>query len=335
MMKRFIAAAAAIITALCMICSPVYAAKDYNSSVDKTGRRAVTPVHKFPYTSSNYRDALYTNDYYFGETYYFRDEAEIFKDNDEETKEIVKMIGDTARETGINVSIFLGGLYRTDSETKSFTQKGSEMLYGTDPDTNCLFLYLDFEGHSPSFDYIDAYHDARLYYTNSGFEDRIEDMIQGMYKYLPKSGQKIYRDSVKSAIESFLRDVKVYKEKGPAWEWSYYNEEAACYRYAFFGRIISLPFPPYKFFYVAIVVGVALGLIIGGLRKSSIRRQYKFREAQKASAYTSRNNISFNDSQDRFLTEHTSRVRLQSSSGGGGGGSFGGGGSHGGGGGHR
>ncbi len=304
-----------------------------NTQAQNSDSRIAYPVHDFGYEATNLDAALTSDDYYRSETAYFKDEALVFGAGADNEK-FHKAVQQAADETGINIAVFIGGLYRSDGMTEDFAEKSSEKLFGTDWDTNSVFLYLDFEGHSPSYDYIDAYHDAQLYYPNSGFDDRIQEMIDDMYEYLPSSGSTIYKKDVEDAINVFISDIKYYKNKGLAWESSYHNDEKDCYRFVFFGNIIESQIPPYKYFVIFLLIGVVIGILIAVFSSQKIRKEYRFRESPKASAYTSQNRIRFNEATDVFLREHTTSHRIESSSGGGGGGG-GGGGSHGGGGGHR
>lgn len=285
----------------------------------------------FMYYANDYSSALYADDYKKTENAYFRDESEML--NSTEIGSAFEEIQNAADKTGIKVAVFIGGQYRNDSLTEAFTQECTKLLFGENAETNSVFLYMDFEGHSPSYDYICTYHDAKLYYPNSGFDDRVEEMVQNMYKYLPKSGKTIYSSAVTGAIECFCNDVVYYYDQGSAWESTYYNQEDSEYRYVFFGNVIKGPLPPYRYWWFFVILGVLIGLVVAASSVSSIRKKYKFRETPNASAYTSRNRIRFNSVNDQFMREHTSSYRIQSSSssgggGGGGGGSFGGGGGH-------
>lgn len=323
-MKIMSRAAAFILAAAVMLCIAVFPACAQNND-------SVVPRNTFTYYANDYQSSLYSPKYTKTENAYLGDEAELFGEYDFNT--IFSDIQDAADKTGINVAVFIGGNYRSDGLTRTFAETCVEMLFGTKAETNSLFLYLDFEGHSSSYDYIDAYHDARLYYPNSGFNDRIEEMIDDMYKFLPKSGSTVYTSDVTKAIQAFCSDVRHYYEKGMVWEASYYNEEIGEYRYVFFGNVLSGPLPPYKHFFIFLVIGIIIGILVSISNANSIKKKYKFRETPNASVYTSRNRIKFNNVSDRFINEHTTSYRIQSSSGGGGG--HGGGGSHGGGGGHR
>lgn len=311
---------------------------EYNSQPEVTEKEegVAYPVHDFSYDALDMKASLLSGDYYNNENAYFKDEARVF-DDDTYYKDFQRMIQKAADELEINIGVFLGGLYRSDETTEQFTENAIKTLFNMDWDQNSVFLYLDFEGRSLSYDYICTCHDAKLYYPNSGLNDRIEDIIQHMYKYLPSSGHTIYKKDVRTAIEVFISDLKKNKQKGPVWDSYYHNDEKDCYRYVLFGSIIDQSFRPFKYWYVFLLIGIALGLLVGAISSSSIRKKYKFREIQKASAYTSKNLIRFNEVRDQFLREHTTSVYIppSSSSGGGGGSHGGGGGSFGGGGGHR
>lgn len=294
------------------------------------------PEHDFSYSNLDMQSALLTGKYYRTRNAYYKDEANVFND-DAYFDQFSKLIQDTADATGMHIGVFLGGLYRSDSTTEKFTVESIKTLFSMEWDSDSVFLYLDFEGKNPSYDYICTCHDAKLYYTDSGLDDRIEKIIQDMYRYLPSSGSTIRKKSVESAINVFASDLKKYKNRGPVWDSSYFNEEKGNYRYVLFGQIIDQPFRPFRYWYAFLGAGIVLGLIIGIFSNQKIRRKYKFRELQKASVYTSNNMIRFNEVRDNFLHEHTTKVYIppSDSGSGGGGGGGGGGGSFGGGGGHR
>lgn len=326
MIKRFSALLTAVLIAFSVVSVSASAA---------SGSSVANPVHDFSYDGNDIKQSLLSGKYYKTNNAYYKDEAQIF-DSDSDYGKLCENIQATADEIGMNVAVFIGGNYRSDPETEEFTRNGIIELFTLEYDQNSVFLYLDFEGQSSSYDYICTCHDAKLYYPSSGFDDRVEEMIQDMYKYLPSSGSKIYKSKVKTAIETFTYDLGKYKRYGPAWECSYHNDEKGCYRYVFFGEIVDMPIPPPKYWPVFLGAGLLLGIVIGIYSNKKIRKQYKFRELQKASAYTSRNRIRFNEVTDQFLHEHTTRRYIPpSDSGSGGGGGGGGGGSFGGGGGHR
>lgn len=308
-------------------------AEDYAEIVEYND--VADPVHDFNYYAYDIAGAIDSGRYYRSDNAYFKDEADVFA-SDLVCEEIFGEIQKTADEIDMNVAIFIGGLYRDDPTTKNFASQSSEYVFGKEDGINSVFLYLDFEGQSPSYDYIDTFHDAQLYYTNSTLFDRIQDMIDDMYEYLPESGETVYKDDVQDAIWVFLDDLVSFKKEGLVHNAYYHNDETGMYRYVFFGNIIDSPIRPYRYLILFLIIGAILGLIVGSVRGVSIRKKYKFRQGQNVSAYTSNNRINFVDVQDIFIGEHTTKHHIESSSGGsGGGGGGGGGGSHGGGGGHR
>lgn len=283
----------------------------------------------FPYLSSDFEEALTTDKFYRSKNAYFKDEAGIF--GDEQTcSDIYDDIQETADNIDMNIAVFIGGLFRSDETTEKFSSNGSEFIFGKGEDVNSVFLYLDFEGQSMSYDYIDTFHDAKFYVTESDVDDIFEDMDD----YLPKSGETVYESDVSKALDVFLADLQQEKSNGADHNAFYYNEEAGKYHFSFFGNIFESSLRPYRNIVFFLVLSIVIAVIAAAMYGKSIRKKYKFRDLQKASAYTSDNRIVFNDSQDIFLGSHVSRVKLQSSSGGGGHGG-GGGGSHGGGGHHR
>ena len=302
--------------------------------VNAASGSAVTPRNDFRYYGTDLDSSLYSGKKYQTENAYFRDEAELFGSAD--YTDVCETIQNAADKIGMNVGFFIGGNYRSDNQTMEFCRDSIISLFGNDADTSSVFVYLDFEGESPSFDFICCQHDATLYYPPDGLDERQVDMRDNMYKYLPSSGSTIYTSAVINAIEAFCSDLEYYYDEGMVWETSYYNEEKGAFRYVFFGIVLEGPLPPYKYLFVFLAIGIIIGLIVAASSVSSIKKKYKFRETQNASAYTSRNRIKFNNVSDRFLREHTTRVKIESSSShGGGGGGFGGGGSFSGTGGHR
>ena len=304
-----------------------------------SGDVATPKNNGFGYSASDVNAALFAEPYYYKENSYFSDEARVYGEGALCT-DIRHQIQTTADTIGMNVAVFLGGAYRDDNDTKKFTKDSLIKLFGNEQDTNSVFLYLDFEGHKPSFDYICTQHDAKLYYSNgtAGLSNRVSTMVEDMYEHLPSSGSTIYRSSVTKAINVFLEDlVKYHQSYAP--EVCYFNEEKGVYRYNFLGTIIEQTFRPYKYAVIFLGLGLFLGIIIAICISSSIKRKYKFRETISASSYTSRNRKQFLRHEDIFVREHTTSHRIEhdsgGSGGGGGGGGYSGGGSFGGGGGHR
>ncbi len=283
-------------------------------------------INKLSYPQS----AIGTGDEFRSENAYFKDEAELFTDTLSDS--IFDNIQETANKIDMNIAVYIGGVHRSDSATESFTANSSEALFGNGEYVNSIFLYLDFEGDSVSYDYIDTFHDARLYITESDTEDILDDM----YDYLPASGETVEINNVVRAIEVFLNDIEKEKSYGANHNACYYNREINKYRYSFFGNIIESKIKPYRgvvlFFVIALISAIVTALVFG----NNIKKKYKFRESQNASTYTSNNRITFRVVQDNLLGSHVSKHKIQSDGGGSHGGhGGGGGGSHGGGGRHR
>lgn len=301
----------------------------------------VIPNYQADYSGENVQASLFGGQFYQSENVYLCDEAAIF--TDEDLEEIQKLLTRTARSTNMNIALFIGGVYRDDDLTERFTISALKAIFGNEPYTNSIMLYLDFEGHSPSYDLIRTQHDANLYITGEEGEGRIGHILENMYQYLPKSGETVYRSKVKSAIEAFCSDVDTYiNESGMIDKEYYYNEELGVYRFNFYGTIVETTIRPYKYPLFFLVIGVMISYLTGFVSISVIQNKYKFRVAQDISAYTSENDIHKNIEQDIFISEHTTRTKIETSGGGGssggrgrGGGGGGGGGSFGGGGGHR
>ncbi len=321
--------------------SQVSSSADTKKSSSSGNSDIVKPRHIFSYSVNQWDDALLGEEYYYKtDNAYLRDEAEIFfGNNDALLKKLEKDVQQTADEIGMNVAIFLGGLRgRNDSLTEKFAAYGSERLFGTKWDDNSIFLYLDFEESASAYDYIDTYHDAKLYYTDdkSGVVSRVEDLLDALYDYLPSSGKSIHYNKIYQAIEAYLKQLKKIHEKGPQFDSCYYNQEKGCYRWMCYGRVIDCSFSPYRGMWLFFLIAVGIGLTVGFAGAASIRKKYKFRESASAAVYTSKNRCRITNQQDIFLREHTTKTKIESSSGGHGGGhSHHGGGSHGGGGRHR
>ncbi len=306
--------------------------------LDSLPKKPDTSKNKeYDYSATDVNTSLFNGSYYYKENAYFLDEAGVYG-SASDIENLKKSVQSTADKIGMNVGVFIGGRYRTDNQTRTFTKNAIIKLFGNDKDTNSVFLYLDFEGHKPSYDYICTQHDAKLYYTDgtAGLSDRISEIIEDMYEVLPASGEPVRSTSVTQGIDKFLKNLEEFKQKGYPLDICYFNEEKGVYRYNLLGTIIEQKFRPYKYWIVFLALGIFIGILIAIGSEKSIKKKYKFRETISASAYASKNRKKFTRQEDNFLTQHTTSYKIESSSsGGGGGGGFSGGGSFGGGGGHR
>ena len=154
MMKKIFAFLTAALIAFSALSVPALAAE--NDAVAE-------PVHEFSYNSSDMQQSLYSGKYYKTKNAYYKDEAQLFV-SESYYGRLCENIQATADEIGMNVAVFIGGNYRSDPATESFTRNGIIELFTLEYDQDSVFLYLDFEGRSSSYDYICTCHDAKLYY---------------------------------------------------------------------------------------------------------------------------------------------------------------------------
>ncbi len=162
---------------------------------------AASPV--IPKTNFNYRgtdiaasiESIYRTDHA-----YFKDEADLLTSSSE--KSIWEKLQATSDYLNVNIAVFIGGNYRTEDETVNFTINGTSSIFGSYSDT--LFLYLDFEGYSPAYDYIRAFNRAEDIYPDT----KRNKILNVMYQSLPKSNEPIYEDAVRQAITNGLDEIK-------------------------------------------------------------------------------------------------------------------------------
>ena len=130
----------------------------------------------------------------------FKDEAELLTPTSE--KELWEKLEATVDYLNINIAVFIGGNYRTNDETVTFTDQAISSVFGKNSDT--IFIYLDFEGYSPAYDYIRVSNKAEDIFP----ETKRNKILNVMYQTLPKSTEPIYEDAVRSAISKGLDEIK-------------------------------------------------------------------------------------------------------------------------------
>ena len=183
--KRRILISLFTICLLCIFCITAYAADP------------VTPKNTFDYKGTDVLASVASP--YRTEKAYFKDEAEVL--TPEQRDSIWEKLQSASGSSKIRIAVFLGGNYRSDSETEDFTYDCSAAIFGANSD--CLFIYLDFEGKSPAYDYVRSFNKAeRIFDANA--RDKI---LQAMYDYLPESGKPIYSDDVNKALISGINTV--------------------------------------------------------------------------------------------------------------------------------
>lgn len=160
----------------------------------------VTPKTTFDYRGTDVMSSVNTGNVHRTDNAYFKDEADVLPSSVEGS--VWEMVQETANNSNLCLAVFLGGNYRTDNETEDFTYDGAAAIFGSKSDI--LFIYLDFEGRSPAYDYVRAFNRAESLYTNT----KTQQTLNTMYRYLPKSGEPIYADDVKQALFSGLEYIR-------------------------------------------------------------------------------------------------------------------------------
>jgi hypothetical protein len=134
---------------------------------------------------------------------YFYDESATL--SADETAAIETMMQDCADTIGFDVGIYIGSEYRSDSTEESFVINDLGItMFGNTPDSAWVALYIDNEGVAgDAYDYMYAYHDACLYYTDSDNGNRISKIIDHLEAPLPASGTAISSEELTHAITNF------------------------------------------------------------------------------------------------------------------------------------
>ncbi len=158
----------------------------------------VTPKTNFNYKGTDIAPSIET--IYRSDHAYFKDEAEILTSGTE--KDLWEKVQSTADYLNINIAVFIGGNYRTEDETVTFTVNSIESIFGKYSDS--LFIYLDFEGYSPAYDHIRVFNKAEDMFS----ETKRNKILNAMYQDLPKSTEPIYEDAVSKGISKGLDEVK-------------------------------------------------------------------------------------------------------------------------------
>ena len=151
-------------------------------------------VSCFFMTAGAYLSSFYlVEDYYLSDNVYFYDESGRF--SDDEKAQIKEMLEDTADKIGFNVGLFASGVSRSDATVEAIAIDGARKIFDKDG-TGTVFLFIDLDGKTNAYDVMASYHDAYLYYTDSGFGDRSKAILKKMQTYFPKGGSKIVTSSI-------------------------------------------------------------------------------------------------------------------------------------------
>ena len=137
-------------------------------------------VSCFFMTAGAYLSSFYlVEDYYLSDNVYFYDESGRF--SDDEKAQIKEMLEDTADKIGFNVGLFASGVSRSDATVEAIAIDGARKIFDKDG-TGTVFLFIDLDGKTNAYDVMASYHDAYLYYTDSGFGDRSKAILKKMQK---------------------------------------------------------------------------------------------------------------------------------------------------------
>ena len=231
-----------------------------------------------------------------------------------EFDEMEELIRETAEETNLNIYVILGDMYLGEEGALEHSYEMYCNIFGEY--TDGALLYLDLAGFSIASDAMYFSGKAHLMY-----QDRIDDIFDSLYLYLPKSGQEIYSNDFMDAIASFCDDLKTYEKKYKPNLFKYEkNSLSGQYTYMRDDTVYitesKAPGLRYKVMLIASLVGIAIALVV----YFSVKKHYEFKTSANPSVYVSHGETKFYERSDTYIRTHTSRQRIQSSSGGGRGG---------------
>lgn len=263
--------------------------------------------------------SFFVSDYYLDETVYYYDESERFTQT--QKQKIIDLLKETSYRIGFNLAVYTGGYARSDEVTQRIAALGSEGLFGKSAKNDTVFLYVDLDGFSKAYDYMDCYREPCLYYfATAQMEDdevtRIDRILEQMQTKFPAGGAEIRFDDIYAGLKIYCEQLEYYKNMGPDEGAYYYNSDTGKYVCASNGRIyesdsIPRPFTHRNFFiFLALFGGVlTAGVIYGGVTKT-----YQFKTPASASVYTSQNKIFVVNRVDQFLGSDITKTRIESSS---------------------
>lgn len=286
---------------------------------------AVQPVR--PKTSFGYNGtdviASAKSDYRTNKAF-FKDEAEILTSS--QKNQILEKLRSAADNMDVGLALFLGGNYRTDDETKRFTDDCASALFGVKADS--LFVYIDFEGYTPAYDYICAVNRAETIFSDT----RRNKILQSMYEYLPESGDAIYSDSVYKALVNGINEITYqYRNNAPG-SVSERKTNKLAPDYDYIGFFKSIPLSVYLTIGLVILVLIIISKLNRARRgissgssnyydsdryydDSSYYRRYSHRRPPRRSHYHSRPPRSSRPSRSSHSSSHSSSGHNSSGSG--------------------
>ena len=313
-MKRFAAAAAAILTLMFML--PLFTVTAFadNSAQGWSGDVYLSLVD---------------------------DDAGVFAAQPEMLEKLNEDVRATAERTQLNIYVLLAGpqYFMSDSETPGFCDRAYDEWFG--PDTDGVFFFIDMSGKKPAYDYISTAGKAILFY-----DGKTDAIREATYEYLPSSEEGNYAEhcyGVKNGVECFLRGLERYQDDFKHGMKYFHDKKTRKYIYYKGDELIISKHKPPVVYLIAALIGLVGGSIVNLIAFLIGKRNYKFKSKTNPNIYLSREETSFSTQNDQFMRTNTTKTYIpqsSGSSGGGGGGGFRGGGgfsggSHGGSGGHR
>lgn len=245
------------------------------------------------------------------------DEADML--TDEEERELVDEIRETAEYINMNILIYVSGttIY-SESGTEDYAEQLCLEAYGYDADS--IVLYMDLSGHddpgySP-YDFIYTRNRARFYY--SGYSDlsdggRIQNIFDAMNPYLPRCNEDVY-----SAADVFLDKLEMYYDYGPdpSVRFFYVPDTGKYVTIESDGTLVHKDSKPVNWG-KAIMIGAIVGLIAGVIMFFSVKSHYKFKSRPSSLQYMSFDGVQYGQPSDVFIRQYQTRTKIESSSGGG------------------
>ena len=316
MKKRFFISAL-LIFAVIFGNMTVFAADDYYYDYDYSYEDpSLDNPYKYYYKELR---SFLEGEYYLDETVYYRDESGRF--TKEERQKIIDLLKDTSKKIGFNLAVYTGGYMRSDNVTQLSASNGSETIFKNSAENNTVFLYVDLDGYSNAYDYMDCYREPCLYYfATSETEDdkvtRIDKILEKMQEKFPAGGSQIYFSDIYDGLKVYCEQLIYYKELGPEENAYYYNSDIGKYICFSGGKRYesdSLP-RPFKHRILFIFLAILGGSLTAVIVYFSINEAYKFKRSASASVYTSANQTFITNKVDQFLGSNVTKVRIESSS---------------------
>ncbi len=253
----------------------------------------------------------------------------------EEYAQCAVLLNEASEYTGMNVGMVIGSVQRSEYTIESIAVETYDQMFGET--TDGLLYYMDLSNAERPYDYITTCGMGQFYYTNSVEDNRIDAIFDAVFPYLYPKGM----EDVPGAVEEFAEQVKEWYDAGIPDNYYVYDDYYEEYYYVENGEILSsynVPYVDWEELFMIGVVCLVVGHIVAMIVFLCTKAHYKFKSSLSPTAYINRKNLVFHNQYDRFVREHTTRTKIESSSGGGGGRRSGGGrssGGHGGGGRHR